>query len=172
MMALLPLVLSGCPAGASSGVTPTSTPEQLVLPTPTAVKNISTDCNLAFDDLRSAINTCSEITINWACYAKPDVIVSPDEVRFAQPGDRQPLEAFDKINTGGEGIVIMNLAVVNEQDPISFIAFGDADTAEFATLTLSGGQLMCGSLPPGLSVQTESGVQGIVTVNGVEIELQ
>lgn len=87
-------------------------------------------------------------------------------------GDRRPLSVLNNINVGEGGVLLMNLQVEGQSDPIKLIVVGSASAeTNIFTIGVKDNQYICGATPPGMVVQTAEGVGGVVTVNGIDIEL-
>lgn len=136
-----------------------------------------TDCPTAIVGLQSALEQCSELNRNWACYGRTNAEALPADVRFYRPRDRQPLEALQAINVVQAGTVLMHLQIEGSQAPVEAAIFGNAvmtsengDSNNF-TLDVNATSRVCTATPPGLVVRTETGQRGRLTINGVGIEL-
>lgn len=133
-------------------------------------------CDGALTLLQSAISQCSELNENWACYGNIKTIAAPEEIRFYEPRDRQPVSTLHTINTSADGAALMYLHFQGDNAPIRMIVFGDtlldqAGEGKFA-LAVESEQPICQSSPPGLVVQTKDGETGTIEVNRVEIDLR
>lgn len=138
-----------------------------------------TNCNAVIDNLDAAINECSEINRNWVCYGSIQADAMPVKYRFFQTRDRRPFSVLEEINMlDPTGVVFMNLQFEDKIAPVVVVAFGNVnlktDKEKHKTMTLGvsdTGELLCESTPSGMVVHTDTGETGLVTVNGVDIEL-
>jgi hypothetical protein len=135
-------------------------------------------CSPIIDQLRSAIASCSRINSNSACYGNAPAFVSPLDVDFDAPGEQQLVTALEVIETSPDaGAVLMLLHLAGTESPIKVILFGGSELTQQSAagniFTMQGGAggELCPQSPSGMVVRTESGEQGILTVNGVEIQL-
>lgn len=132
-------------------------------------------CNGAITILQKAINECSEINENWACYGNTKTEASPADLRFYEPRDRQPVSVLKTIDTDDVGAVLMYLRFQDTPAPLRVVVFGDTQFAQISeanfTLSIDSEQEFCQDSPPGLVIQTNDGAKGSITVNDVEIDL-
>lgn len=134
------------------------------------------DCGELIDDLRLATSdaACRTINTNWACYGSTQADATPGYARFDRPRDRERLTVLNSISTfspRGAGLALLNAY----PQRVKMIVFG-ASTLEPVgpnsfVLNASGDALLCENTPSGLVVRTERNESGLVTVNGVDIEL-
>lgn len=148
----------------------------LILPTATLAQTRS--CNTVIANFNQAVNECSEINTNWVCYGSSAAEAAPAKYRFFQTRDRRPFSVLEQIQTvDNNGVVLMNLQPMLEATAVKVAVFGAAQVSTGATstiMTLSVDQsagYLCTDTPPGMVVRTETGETGVVTVNGVDIEL-
>lgn len=133
-------------------------------------------CEDVITGLATAIEQCSELNHNWACYGQSNAAAIPDDVRFYQPRDRQPIEILQAINVVRAGTVLMHLYLDGEQDPLEVVVFGsavvtsDGETSNSFILT-NDPTSVCPATPAGMVVRTEAGKRSRFTINEVDIEL-
>jgi len=128
--------------------------------------------------LLDALDICRELNINWACYARADATAAPDSSRFLQVGDRRPVTDLHSIATQSEtGVVIIRLDIQGG-DPKTLVAFGPIDldpnpgySQLFEVIDING-SIFCEETPSGMVIRTETGERGLITINGVDIELR
>lgn len=133
-------------------------------------------CEEFVDLLRLATSeqVCRVLNNNWACYGNNKADVLPVGVQFNRPRDRVPVLTFDMLRTNApNGIVLMRLQTLGE--PVNLVLFGDAEMTHEGnrqfTMRMDDGNLLCENTPAGLVARTRKGETGLITVNGVEIEL-
>ena len=147
-----------------------------LLPTPLNAQPNS--CGTTLQRIDNALESCKEINRNYVCYGNTEAEALPIKHRFHDVNDRRPFDVLDSVATQSEqGVVVMNLHIEGETIPVKAILFGPV-TAEPVDplqrsflLRTAEDNPVCQSTPPGMVVRTESGQTGLVTVNGVEIEL-
>lgn len=140
---------------------------------------------LAFDDdpcddivkqLDFAIQNCLEINRGWACYGNDDTKALPSEIRFYEPGHRQPLTTLKQIDTISDvGAALMYFSTIGKENPVTVILYGGAELSPAGTgfvLSMIDDRLICEEAPPAMVAFTESRAPGRITVNGVDIELR
>jgi hypothetical protein len=170
------LILTTLLAFSSNALAFAQTPTPTATPIPTLLPG-QQQCLALINSLQTAITDCDDINSNWACYGNLEADVVPVQYRFHGLRDRRPLTVLEELNTNTNGVVLMNLQIEGETNPIKTIMFGDGrleaaepgqhsffmqidDPAELCTLT-----------PPGMIIQTETGQSGELTLNQVTIEL-
>ena len=136
-------------------------------------------CVDLIDRYRSALAACNIMNNNDVCYGQVLLEALPAIERFERPRDRMPITAVNEIIARNDtGAVLMYLSV-GEADPVKVITIGDVDllpdektgNVNSFTFTPSRGDSVCEATPPGLLVYTETGEQGLITVNGIDVEL-
>lgn len=137
--------------------------------TPTPVS-----CNAFIQNLQLAIEKCNDINNNWTCYGNFEAAITPSELRFDLLGDRHPMAMVDTLGTTDAGIVMMYLNERGMGDPVIVMAYGDVvlkplGPHEF-NLSLTNPNVQCEQIA-GAFVYTEEHQQGVVTVNGVMVNL-
>ncbi len=133
-------------------------------------------CDSIVEKLDDAIKICELINEGWACYGNEDTAAVPEDDRFYKPGDRQPLEEIRSIVTKPDvGAALMYFFTRGKTDPVTVILYGGAETSPDGRgyiLQMSDNGEICEDSPPGMVAFTESGQRGVITVNGVTIELR
>ncbi len=140
-------------------------------------KSSFNSCSQLLSSMAEAIQDCSDLNSNWACYGSEDAGVDPPEYRFQALSDRRPLEVLKRIDTYYEGTVLMNLQVEGQTEPVKAVLFGPTQV----NATKPGGHdflmriddqnMVCRSTPPGMVISTESGQTGQIKINGIDIKL-
>ena len=134
-------------------------------------------CSQLLTTVAEAIQDCSDLNSNWACYGSEDAGVDPPEYRFQALSDRRPLEVLKRIDTYYEGTVLMNLQVEGQTAPIKAILFGPTEVtatkpgAHDFLMRIDDQNLVCRATPPGMVISTESGQTGQIKINGIDIKL-
>jgi len=130
-------------------------------------------------NLDKAIEACADINANWVCLGSGTASVTPANVRFQKAGDRLPFAVFETIETSSDGVILMNLHLESQADPVTIVMFGgiqitpDVKSPHFFRIRIGdNNQLICENIAPGMVVRTEEGATGRVTVNGVVIDLK
>jgi hypothetical protein len=135
-----------------------------------------TNCSAVIANLNQATVECSEINNNWVCYGSTLAEAAPPKYRFYDIRDRREFAVLQELKTVDQnGVVLMNLVVAGKA-PMKFILFGAVDVQSVdqsqGVFTLeNNGQLLCPATLSGIVVQTARGTTGVVTINGVDIEL-
>ena len=146
--------------------------------TPVYAQTPQDRCFAIVDQLQSAIAECDDINSNWACYGNIEADVTPIQYRFQGLRDRRPLTVLENLNTDTNGVVLMNLHLEGETNPIKTMMFGDStlDPVEPGQhsfiMTIDNPTNLCDLTPPGLVLHTEEGQSGEIELNGVTISLQ
>ena len=136
-----------------------------------------TTCGQAIADVASAVQECSDLNRNTACYGKEDVFVDPPEYRFQALRDHRPLEVLNSIDTIGNGWVLMNLQIAGETALVKAILFGPTELnatepgAHDFLMRIDDQNLLCQDTPPGMVVSTVTDTTSQLTVNGIPIML-
>lgn len=150
----------------------------LVSPTPMLAQS----CDTFIDAYRyaSSQDACRFINNNYGCYGYTTSAGSPartniDGFRFNRPRDRQPVLKFSDIKTFSPNGAVLMLLKALTRSSVTMILFGDSELTPTKTnsfiLRITDSQPLCESTPSGLVARSESGQQGLVTINGVAIEL-
>jgi hypothetical protein len=134
-------------------------------------------CSQLLTSVAEAIQDCSDLNSNWACYGSEDAGVDPPEYRFQALSDRRPLEVLKRIDTYYEGTVLMNLQVEGQTAPIKAVLFGPTEVtatkpgAHDFLMRIDDQNMVCRATPPGMVISTESGQTGQIKINGIDIKL-
>lgn len=134
-------------------------------------------CDTIIGQLDSAIKkTCWLTSIGYACYGNYNVEALPSEPTWYGPGASRPVESLEDIRTtSDDGIALMLLETPVVASPVRLILFGSAEVGSEGgafVLSIKNNREICEASPPALVAFTESGIPGVITVNGVTIELQ
>jgi hypothetical protein len=98
--------------------------------------------------------------------------------RFANSGDRVPLNSFQYLKTAGEGVALFRVLPEGQNAVVTFAVFGPT-AVDLAAENYSVGRYVvalngrgtCATPESGLLAQTPSGGAATIYVNGVEIQL-
>lgn len=153
----------------------------LLLTTKSKVYGQDVTCEPVLKVIASAIENCSELNKNWACYGHADNRIFPKDIRFIQPKDRQPIAVIEEIFAEyRDGTALLRLQLQTEANPVTAILFGaihlrpdkESDEENVFLLQGSNSEYLCEKTPSGMVVRTEEGQRGRITLNGVTVELE
>ena len=138
-------------------------------------------CNDLIAQLNSslAVNVCQTIGLGNACLAARSVSATArtGTLRFSAPGNQAALNNIQRMITvpqNGAAILLGGTAT----NPVKVLVFGDTATApnnnqpaNVLTVRAANGQPICERTRSGMILQTPTGKNGTIVVNGVTINL-